>query len=99
MKKIAVLVMLSLSMSIVYADNLFQSNNPFPQTSPQTMNNIYESEPAQLMKEQNKQEKAKKSWFKRKKKAQQYTESSDYVVPNSKIIHEGNQEGSYYVFK
>ena len=103
MKKLLALTILSLSVCSVNAENLFQTNNPFPQTVPQSMNNIYESDPAVMQREQE-QKPEKKSWFKRKSKIQQ-TESSNYVIPESKIINEGEKgvygtkDGSFYVFK
>ena len=95
MKKFAIVTALVLSTGFVNADNLFQTNNPFPQTVPQSLNNIYEAEPAVMQKE----EKAKKRfWFKSKNKSIQ-TNSADYVVPESKVINEGADNGSFHVFK
>ena len=95
MKKFTILTILMLSAGIVNAENLFSNSNPFPQNYPQTLNNIYEAEPAVIQKEE-KQE--TKTWFKKRKKTQK-VESSDYVVPQSKIINEGSNNGSFYVFK
>ena len=95
MKNFTIFTILMLSAGFVYADNLFPNNSPFPQTSPQTLNNIYEAEPA-VIQEEEKQE--TKSWFRKRKKAKK-VESSDYVVPESKIINEGSKDGSFYVFK
>ena len=47
MKKIALLLVLTFCVNSVMADNLFQNSNPFPQTSPEKLNNIYEQLPRQ----------------------------------------------------
>ena len=97
MKKLIALSLLTLSAGAVFADNLFQTNNPFPETSPQTMNNIYESTPSTIMHEE---KQAKKSWFRKGKKLEkQDKQYKDYVMPNSKIINEGAQDNGFYVFK
>ncbi len=44
MKKLALLLVLVCFANTAFADNLFKSTNPFPQTSPETMNNLYEAE-------------------------------------------------------
>lgn len=115
MKKFVALLVLSLSVNCVIAENLFQSNNPFPQTVPQTMNNIYESKPVVMEREQQKEQSRLKSWFKRKRDNAK-TESSNYVIPESRVINEGEispettvretskgisgtKDGSFYVFK
>ena len=96
MKNFAIFTIMMLSASFVNAETLFPNNNPFPQTAPQSLNNIYEAEPAVIQEESNKKQKL---WFKRKNKKSQTTNSSDYVVPESKIINEGTNDGSFYVFK
>ena len=48
MKYLTLLTAVLLTAATVNAENLFQSNNPFPQTAPQSMNNIYETEPQNL---------------------------------------------------
>ena len=96
MKKFTIFTILMLSASFVNAETLFPSNNPFPQTAPQSLNNIYEAEPAVIQEESNKE---KKSWFKRRNKKTQNADSSDFVVPEAKIINEGSKDGSFYVFK
>lgn len=94
MKKIIILTIIFINMNYVNAENLFQTNNPFPQTSPQTMNNIYESEPSVVQKET---KNPKKTWFRKKDKIQQ--EQDNYVIPQSTIINEGSKDGSFYVFR
>ncbi len=100
MKYLTLLTAVLLTAATVNAENLFQSNNPFPQTAPQSMNNIYESDPSVMQEEQAKaqeREQTKKSWFKRKKS------SSDHVIPEAKVINEGannvKDEGSFFIFK
>lgn len=100
MRKIIALLILVLSTGTVLAENFYQNNNPFPKLTPQTMNNIYESEPAVIQHEENKQR--KKSWFGRKNNkadVEQQNESSNYVVPQSKVIQRDSQDGSFYVFE
>ena len=80
---------------IVYANNLYQNSNPFPQTQIQDMNNIYEAQPETIQQEQ---KKTKRFWFGKNKQAQQEL-PSDYVVPQSKVINEGINDGSFYIFK
>lgn len=96
MKNLTILFALLFVCSCVNADNLFQTNNPFPQTVPQTMNNIYESEPAVIQQEQ---KQAKKSWFRKGKNLQQSDEQQNYIVPEAKIINEGANSSGFYVFK
>ena len=98
MKKLVLLLIMASISGVVYAENFLQDSNPFPQTQEQSLNNIYEARPATIQREQ---KKAKKFWFGRNKQAQQEL-PSDYVIPQSKVIHEGTQgknDGSYYVFK
>ena len=95
MKKFIIFTILMLSASFVNAETMFQSNNPFPKTSPQSLNNIYEAEPAVM---QNEAKNEKKSWFKRSKKSEK-TDSYDFVIPESKIINEGSKDSSFYVFQ
>jgi len=83
------------AVNFAQADNLFPNSNPFPQTTPQSMNNIYESEPSVIIQEQ---KQAKKSLFKKGKNLQQ-SESQNYVVPESKVINEGANNDSFYLFK
>ncbi len=79
----------------VQADNLFSDSNPFPQTSLQNMNNIYEAHPEVIKEEQ---KKAKRSWFRKGKNLQQ-SESQNHVIPQAKIINEGVDNDSFYVVK
>lgn len=101
MKKLVLLLAIVSVSGAVYAENLFQSSNPFPQTSIETMNNIYESKPETIQQEQKKK---KKLWFGRNKQAQQEL-PRDYVIPQAKVINEGVNgskgvnDGSFYVFK
>ena len=99
MKKLVLLFALSLCVSPVLADNLFQDSNPFPQTSPQRMNNIYEAEPATIQQEA---KQAKKSWFRKGKNIQEQ-EIQDakrrlYTYPPQAGTNEGTQDGSFYLF-
>jgi len=96
MKNLTILLALLFTCSCVNADNIFQSNNPFPQTMPQSMNNIYESEPAVIQKEH---KQAKKSWFRKGKNLQESDAQQNYVVPQAKIINEGANDTGFYEFK
>jgi len=97
MKKLFVLALASIFICNVQASNLFQSDNPFPQTQMQTMNNIYESTPSTI---QDEVKKEKKSWFKRDKNLQQ--ESTQLKLPQIPVYpvqHEGAQSNdSFYMF-
>ena len=95
MKRIALSLVMLLSIGFVNAENLFPNNNPFPQTSPQTMNNIYESEPAVINTEQ---KKAKRCWF--KNKTEQTPDVNDASkIPVYPVPHEDAQDnGNYYMF-
>ena len=94
MKKLVLLFMLSVCVSPVLADNLFQDSNPFPQTSPERLNNLYEAEPAVMQKEEVKKPE-KQPWFKRNKKQEQKTETQ---AIQKYPVHEGVNDGSFYVF-
>lgn len=95
MKKLVSLFVLSAFISPVFADNLFQNSNPFPNTSPQHMNNIYESEPAII---QHEEKQVKKSWFKKGKNLQEQ-EAKDANL-KTYPVHEGAQDSnSFYMFK
>ena len=98
MKGCLLLVVSMLCVSQVCAENLFQTNNPFPQTVPQTMNNIYESNPIVMKREE--QKKAKKSWFHRNKNIEQETNSiENYKIPVYPVVNEGvPSDSSYYMF-
>ena len=98
MKKILAIMVLSVGFCSAQADNLFQNTNPFPQTMPQDMNNIYESKPAVM---QDEAKKAKKLWFRKGKNLQ--TESTElknqYKIPVYPVQHEGVQsDTSFYMF-
>ena len=100
MKNLAFMFILCLSVNSVCAANIFENNNPFPQTTPQTMNNLYEAEPATIQKEV-KQE--KKSWFKKGKNLQEQeikdAEKRLYTYPPEANKHEGVQDGSFFMFQ
>ena len=98
MKKVLALMLISMGVLTAQADNLFQTSNPFPQTDPQRMNNIYESEPAKI---QDESKKAKKSWFRKGENLQQEkTElKNQYKIPVYPVPNEGIQEkDGFYMF-
>ena len=96
MKKLVILSMFFAVTSSAFAADIFMNNNPFPQTSPQTMNNLYEAEPATIQQE-TKQE--KKSWF-RKGKNLQSQEAAEKARELQKYpVNEGSTDGSFYTFK
>lgn len=94
MKKTALLLMVMLLSGSVLASNLYQSNNPFPQTAPQSMNNIYESEPAVIQHEA-KQE--KKLWFRKKKNLKETGECKQKELQT--FPREQETDGSFYMFQ
>ena len=104
MKKIALLLVLTFCVNSVMADNLFQDTNPFPQTNPEKLNNIYEAEQSTLIQEV-KQE--KKSRIKKGKNIQEQeiknNEKLLYTYPpnagTNAGTNEGVQNGSFYMFK
>ena len=97
MKNFILAIILLLSITSAQAENLFQSNNPFPQTMPQSMNNIYESEPATIRQEAKQQQKS--SWFKKNKNQQKDAEIEQYQVPVYPIINEGaDSNKNFYMF-
>ena len=98
MKKIMAVMFLTIGCCSVQADNLFQNTNPFPQTMPQDMNNIYESKPAVM---QDEVKKAKKSWFKKGNNLKQDDAKiqSQYKIPVYPVQNEGAQnESNFYMF-
>ena len=99
MKKIIAMLILGFSMSSVMAADMFENNNPFPQTQPQYMNNLYEADQATLQHEA-KQE--KKSWFKKGKNLQeqerQELKQRANSNPNEGVIN-STKDGSFYLFK
>ena len=97
MKKLVLLMVLSLGVSAVFADNLFQDTNPFPQTSPQRMNNLYEAEPAVIQHEESKKPEGKRSWFKRNKKQSQDAYQNE--LPKYPVNEGVQNDGSFYIFK
>lgn len=94
MKKTIAILLLGISVSSVAAADLFQNNNPFPQTTPRSLNNIYESQPATIQHEV-KQE--KKSWFKKGKNLQE--QEIQETKSLNKFPNEGVNDGSFYMFK
>ena len=101
MKKIALLLVLTFCVnSAALADNLFQDSNPFPQTNPEKLNNIYEAEQSTLIQEVKEQ---KKSRIKKGKNIQEQeiknNENLLYTYPPNAGTNEGVQNGSFYMFK
>ncbi len=100
MKKIALLLVLTFCVNSAIADNLFQDSNPFPQTNPERMNNLYEAEQSTMIQEI-KQE--KKSKIKKGKNIQEQEvkdiEKKLYTYPPTTGQNEGVQNGSFYMFK
>lgn len=97
MKKIIIMAMFVTLTGSVFAADVFMNNNPFPQTMPQTMNNIYESEPATIQQEA-KQE--KRFWFRKGKNLQE----QDKIEQSQNNLNtfpkkEGAGDGSFYLFK
>jgi hypothetical protein len=97
MKNLVLLFALSLCVNAAFADNLFQDTNPFPQTTPQRMNNLYEAQPAVIQKEESKKPEEKRSWFKRNKTHAQDTYKNE--LPKYPVNEGGSNDGSFYVFK
>ena len=99
MKKLIILTMLLSVTGSVFAADVFMNNNPFPQTTPETMNNIYQSEPATIQHEA-KQE--KKFWFKKGKNIQeqeiQDAKKRLYTYPPQGAKDEGVYDGGFYMF-
>ena len=92
MKKTLALLIVFLTTGAAFADsNIFQSNNPFPQTMPESLNNIYESKP-DVIQQEAKQE--KKSWFRRNKQKVNTNTNSDLNTYSQE-----KNNGSFYVFK
>ncbi len=86
MKKVLILSVMFVIATECNAANFYQSNNPFPQTSIQNFNNIYESEPDVI---QTERKKAKKSWFRR---------NTSSEIQEKTIINQDENNGSFYVF-
>ena len=97
-KLLAIIALFAISIG-VQASDLFQSDNPFPQTSPQTMNNIYESKPDII---QDEIKKEKKSWFRKGKNLQQddaQKQLEQHKIPVYPVTHEGVQsDTNFYMF-
>ena len=99
MKKIFALMIVSMITCSVQANNLFQSDNPFPQTSPQNFNNIYESTPSTI---QDEVKKEKKSWFRKGQNLQNVDTQQkldQHKIPVYPVQQEGVQgDTNYYMF-
>lgn len=100
MKKAIAILILGFSAGTVFAADLFQNNNPFPQTQPQSMNNLYEAADSTLQHEIKQKNKAK---IKKGKNIQeqeiQDIENRLYKAPPYEYKNEGVQDGSFYMFK
>ena len=100
MKKLALLLVLTFCVNSVLADNLFQDTNPFPQTNPEKLNNIYEAEQSTLIQEVKQEKKARIKKGKNLKEQEiKNNEKLLYTYPPNTSTHEGVQNGSFYVFK
>jgi hypothetical protein len=89
--------------SVVLADNFYQNTNPFPTQDIGTpkLNNIYETEPAIMNKEQEVAKKANAKWWNRLRSAEpQKEEIQAPETPAYKMINEGVVDGnsSFVVF-
>ena len=97
MKKILVITLLAMGICSVQADNMFQNTNPFPQTMPQDMNNIYESKPATM---QDEAKKTRKFWFKKGEnlKNEKIPEQGQYKIPVYPVPDEAAEKQGFYIF-
>ena len=96
MKKFLPLLILSLTIISSQAADFMQSSNPFPQTSIQRMNNIYESEPATIQQEAKKERKFR---FKNLINKDSETKQEPQNLPVYPKVNEGsNSNGSFYSF-
>jgi len=97
MKKTLALLLVVLTTGVALADsNIFQSNNPFPQTMPESLNNIYETEPAVFQKEA-KQE--KKFWFRKGKNIREQELKESAVQGKTGCPANEDNNGSFFIFK
>ena len=100
MKKIIAMLILGVSMSSVMAADMFENNNPFPQTQPQYMNNLYEAGPATIQQEIKQK---KKSKIKKGKNIQeqeiQDAKKRLYTYPPEAGKSDNIQDGSFYMFQ
>lgn len=95
MKILASLIVLCMTSSVVLADNFFQNTNPFPNANNEPkLNNIYESEPAVMQKEQEVAKKANAKWWDRLRNEKPVEETTTKNTPAAyKMINEGTDEG------
>ena len=93
MRLLTTFLLLVLCQGFVSANNFYQNNNPFPsQTAPQQFNNIYETEPAIMAKEQ----KNTKKWFKKKSISEpEKVQKDGFYSPNEGI----NSDDSFIFYK
>ncbi|MBR1776029.1 hypothetical protein IJ750_03015 [bacterium] len=85
MRIIATLLLISMFQNVVFANNFYQSINPFPeQTCPQELNNLYEANPSAIEKEQ----KSLKKWFRKGHNTYTETETKNQK-PGFKTTNEG----------
>ena len=102
MKKLVSLMVLCMTTSVVFADNFFENNNPFPtQVSTPKLNNIYETEPAVMKKEEDVAKKASAKWWDRLRNAEPVSETTNIDTPAAyKKINEGviEENNSFVVF-
>ena len=94
MRNLAIVSLMVILSGAVCAATFMQENNPFPsQTSPESFNNIYETEPAFATKPMKPQ---KKSVFWKDKDVEKYTEEqSKKELP----VYDGNNDSSFKLFK
>lgn len=86
------------SVNTVFAANMFETNNPFPQNVPQSMNNIYESEPTTIYNENSKKGKLK-ARNKKTKELEEMNTNPKTVIPVYPVRNDGTeQDGSFYMF-
>ena len=102
MKLLVSLLALCMTTSVALADNFFQNTNPFPtQVSSPQLNNIYETEPAVMKKEDEVAKKANAKWWDRLRNAEPAAETTNIDTPaaynkiNEGVIEENN---SFVVF-
>ena len=100
MKKLALLLVLTFCVNSALADNLFQDTNPFPQTNPEKLNNIYEAEQSTMEQEVKQEKKARIRTGKNIHEQEiKNNEKLLYTYPPNAGTNEGVQNGSFYMFK
>jgi len=95
MKKIALLLILCMTTSVVMADNFYQNTNPFPsEVGSPKLNNIYETEPVIMNKEQEVAKKASAKWWNRLRNTEpaetQKEETPGYIKINEGVINDNH---------